>query len=63
MSKTPLNEVVDEKGCALIQIDDGIPNEQDECPETPFGLIVDEKGCSQRKPKSKKNKQMTIKME
>ena len=56
MSRYPINEKVDEKGCAEIQIDsdlDGIPNEQDACPETPFGLAVDENGCSEKEAEIK----------
>ena len=54
---TPINEKVDEKGCAEIQIDsdlDGVPNEQDACPETPFGLAVDEEnGCGEKEAEIK----------
>ena len=47
---TPLEEVVDDKGCALSQLDDdldGVPNGIDRCSETPVGEKVDAFGCSE----------------
>ena len=49
MSRYSKGRIVDDTGCAIKNNDedfDGVPNEDDRCPDTPPGDKVDDKGCS-----------------
>jgi OOP family OmpA-OmpF porin len=42
----PEDVAVDEDGCPFDDDNDGVPNFEDECPDTPAGTPVDEVGCA-----------------
>ncbi|MEA3499181.1 MAG: OmpA family protein, partial [Campylobacterota bacterium] len=47
--ETPLDRVVDDKGCQLDSDKDGVLDYKDECPNTPQGFTVNSVGCPTKK--------------